>query len=164
MPSDITIRPATPDDLPTIAQLAYRIWPVCYGPIIPMEQVQAVLEAIYTPQALLNEMQEEGHQFWLAEKGEQAVGYCSAYQEENTAWLKKLYVLPELQGAGIGRQFIAMVEKTFAHCHTMRLLVNSDNTDAQHFYERYGFVVEAEVPVLMGPFAFTDIKMQKPLR
>ncbi len=43
----------------------------------------------------------------------------------------------------------------------MALFVNRDNRPAIDYYLRSGFQVEAEVPVQMGPYAFTDFIMQR---
>ena len=51
----------------------------------------------------------------------------------------------------------------FAPQRALSLNVNTGNARAIEFYKRYGFAVEKEVPVRMGPFDFTDYVMTKVL-
>ena len=44
-----------------------------------------------------------GHVFWIARHGHTDAGFISAYKEGDTTWIKKLYILPEKQGLGIGK-------------------------------------------------------------
>ncbi len=152
------------DELEIVRELALIIWPKCYRNIIGPDRVDAMLAALYSIEALEREMVEQGHVFWVARYGPLDVGYASAYVENRRLWLKKLYVRDDHRGLGLGKRLIEAAMTHFAGpepANDMALFVNRDNTPAISYYLRSGFQVEAEVPVQMGPYAFTDFIMQK---
>lgn len=159
----LEIRPLVLADMPLVRALARRIWPVAYAGILTPEQIENLLTRIYEVENLQKEWA-EGHRFWAACDDGLAVGYASGYREDAAVWLKKLYVLPECQGRGVGRALMQTVIEAFAPAEEIRLLVNSGNHAAQAFYTRCGFSCAAEVPVQMGDFQFTDFVYVKPIR
>jgi len=151
------------DELEIVRELALVIWPKCYRNIIGPDRVDAMLAVLYATEALEREMLEQDHVFWVVRYGDTDVGYASAYRADERLWLKKLYVRDDHRGLGLGK---ALIEAALAHFQSqaiqdMALYVNRDNTPAINYYLRSGFQVEAEVPVTMGPYDFTDIVMQK---
>lgn len=156
------IRALSAADIPLVTALAYRIWPVAYGAILSPEQIANILARIYTPDNLLAEM-EAGHRFWAAYDGDTALGFASGYRDGDAVWVKKLYVLPDMQGKGIGRAFVETIRDAFGPARELRLLVNDQNSAAQAAYERFGFRRAATIPVRMGDFAFTDYLYVKAL-
>jgi diamine N-acetyltransferase len=149
------IRPLAEPDLPLVAELAYRVWPHAYAGVLSAEQIANILGSIYTPANLTAEMA-AGHRFWGAFDAAAALGFASGYRDGDVVWLKKLYVLPEAQGRGVGRALLETVAGAFGRAAQMRLFVNSGNTAAQDFYRRRGFVLAETRPVQMGDYAFTD--------
>ncbi len=151
----IHISPLIVEHIPAIAALAYRIWPSAYADILTQEQIDNLLAAIYNSANLQDEM-EKGHRFWGAYAADAMIGFASAYPQGDIIWLRKLYVLPEHQGQGIGKQLMAEAIGAFADARELRLMVNENNIAAQQFYERTGFQKMSQVPVKMGDFEFVD--------
>jgi diamine N-acetyltransferase len=149
------------DDFPLIAQLAHRIWPVCYTGVLTPEQIQNILGHLYTPSSLAQQAA-EGQVFWLL-NDPQTVGFAATLVEGDVVWLKKLYVLTESQGAGIGRWVVERLSEQYKEAQEMRLYVNLRNAPARAFYERVGFEKVAEVPVRMGDYDFADAVYVKTL-
>jgi len=156
------IRPLTAAEMPLVAELAQRIWPIAYSTILTPAQIGNILARIYSAANLTIEMA-NGHRFWAAYDGEVALGFVSGYRDGTAIWIKKLYVLPEAQGGGIGRALIDVVIDAFGPASDARLLVNNGNVAAQAAYERLGFACAATVPVTMGDYDFTDYLYIKPL-
>ena len=150
------------DELEIVRELALIIWPKCYRNIIGPDRVDAMLAVLYSTDALEKEMLDHGHVFWIARYGDLDVGYASAFTDGDRLWLKKLYVRDDHRGLGLGK---ALIDAALAHftAQEMALYVNKDNAPAIAYYLRSGFNVEAEVPVQMGPYGFTDYVMQKAL-
>ena len=151
------------DELEIVRELALIIWPKCYRNIIGPDRVDAMLAVLYSNESLEAEMLEHGHVFWIVRYGDLDVGYASAYKDGERLWLKKLYVRDDHRGLGLGKALIETALEYFTHDtpQEMALFVNKDNAPAIDYYLRSGFSVEAEVPVQMGPYGFTDYVMQK---
>ncbi len=163
--SKVTVRPAGTSDIAIIISLAKTIWPKAFDGIIPHEQIGPMVESIYHPEALRDEMDTQGHRFWLAyDDDAQPIAYASAYQQDQALWIKKLYVLPSMQGRGVGKALIQAAQEYFPAAHSLALYVHRDNEAAIAFYTRLGMRVIGEAPVQMGPYRFIDYVMQKPLR
>lgn len=155
MDSTVHIRPLATGEMDVVIDLSQRIWPQAYAGILTAAQIGNLLARIYSPENLAQEIA-DGHCFWLAEVRDEPLGYASGYREGRTIWLKKLYVLPQCQGQGVGRALMNAVIAAFLPADEVRLFVNNGNLAAQRFYERCGFVRAAEVAVRMGDFDFTD--------
>ena len=149
----ISIRPAEPEDINTIGFLAQQIWPIAYDGIVPADQLQYMLNLIYSPSALRRQMVDERHQFLLVEQGEEAIGFASwgATQDPGIFKLHKLYVLPGQQGKGLGRSMLQFIFGAIGPegATLLRLNVNRFNK-ARQFYEKLGFRVVGEEDVDIG--------------
>ena len=149
------IRPLTTDDLPLIIDIAHRTWPVSYAGVLTPEQITNMLANIYSLPNLAREMA-QGHRFWAAYAADEPIGFVSAYREENIIWLRKLYILPDRQGQGIGKALMQTALTALGPADYHRLLVNRDNIAAQSFYKRLGFSLLSETHARMGDFDFID--------
>lgn len=146
-------------ELEIVRELALIIWPKCYRNIIGPDRVDAMLAVLYATDTLEAEMK-QGHVFWIVRVGDLDVGYASAYLYGERLWLRKLYVRDDFRGYGLGK---ALIDTAVGHfnARSLALNVNKDNAPAIAYYLRSGFEIEAEVPVQMGPYAFTDYVMCK---
>jgi ribosomal protein S18 acetylase RimI-like enzyme len=155
------IRRIGPEELEIVRQLALIIWPKCYRNIIGPDRVDSMLAVLYATEALETEMR-GGHVFWVARVGDLDVGYASAWLDGERLWLKKLYVRDDFRGHGLGK---ALIDTALGHfpARELALNVNKDNAPAIAYYLRSGFTQEAETPVRMGPYEFTDYVMRKAL-
>ncbi len=161
-PSAVTVTPAAPQEMNIVADLAHRIWPICFAHFLSREQIDNMLMRIYNPESLAKQLA-DGHRFWLASADSLPVGFASAYRDGDAIWLKKLYVLPNQQKGGIGKALMEAAIAGFQPAQTCRLLVNPKNVSAQDFYLRQGFRKTGELPVKMGDFDFIDFIFTKSL-
>ena len=142
MSSTLHIRAADVNDIATIRAIATFTWPVAYGSYISKEQLDYMLNLMYSDDSLLDQMN-KGHQFYIAEQDSIPIGFASVSKEEdNSCKLNKLYVLPSAQKTGAGK---ALLQKTinYATSHSSSCLflqVNKQN-NAQEFYRKHGFRV-----------------------
>jgi ribosomal protein S18 acetylase RimI-like enzyme len=160
---DVDIEPIGPSELGRVATLARVIWPECFAGILPADRIGPMVEDIYAPATLEADIAERGHRYWIARVDGTDAGYGSAYREADRLWIKKLYLRAEHRGLGLGKRLIAAAIAAFPGSRTLGLYVNDANTPAIGFYKAQGFAVERHVPVLMGPFAFTDYVMARSL-
>jgi ribosomal protein S18 acetylase RimI-like enzyme len=80
--------------------------------------------------------------------------------------LHKLYLLPELQGRGLGSRLLQHCEQEVraAGAHRLILSVNKRNAKAIAVYQRNGFVIaESVVTDIGGGFVMDDFIMAKEL-
>jgi GNAT superfamily N-acetyltransferase len=165
MPSPpLQITHATTRDIPTIRALAHATWPATFGAILSPEQIEYMLEWMYSVDALREQMETQGHVFLLAMANAQPAGYASyelGYQGTTATKLHKIYIHPAMQGHGIGRALIAAVRDA-AMRHGQReitLNVNRYNRAIQ-FYEGQGFTVTGAEDLDIGHgFYMNDVIM-----
>ena len=157
-----TILPLMKADLPRVTAIARVTWPVAFHGLIPEAEIPKIVGTIYA-QAQLEADMDNGHAFWIAQANVKDMAFCAAYREDDTIWLKKLYVLPEAQGLGLGTILTDTAIAYFAPAKEMSLFVKNDNVKAIGFYQRAGFTIAREVPVTMGHMHFSDYVMTRPL-
>lgn len=161
-PPPLSIVPATGADIAIVRDLAHRIWPVAYDGVLTRGQIDNMLLLIYSQENLAEEMR-QGHVFWLAHRDGAPVGFASAYREESSIWIKKLYVEPRLHGQGIGQALLREAIRALSPAADVKLLVNPNNISAQRFYEHVGFILWGKKSVKMGDHHFTDLIYMRPL-
>ena len=152
-----SIRKATKKDIPLIRELTFQVWPQTYLQIQTQEQVDYMLNMMYSVPSLENQMT-DGCQFIIAYDDKEPVGFASYQDLKNGVYkLHKLYVLLSQQGKGTGRYIIDYVckEIKLRGANALRLGVNRFNK-AKDFYEKLGFVVIDEQKAAIGNGFFMD--------
>lgn len=165
MNDELIIRTADVDDLATIGYLAQQIWPGTYQDILPPGQLQYMMDLIYSPDSLQQQMSRHKHHFLLVELDGEPVGFASysALKEPGVFKLHKLYVHPKTQGKGIGKTIIDFIVDQLPRPEAtiLRLNVNRYNK-ARQFYEKMGFIVTKEEDIDIGNNYFmNDYVMEK---
>lgn len=164
----ITFHEGNIKDIPLIRELTFKIWPVTYGPILSREQIDYMLEMMYSPASLEQQMLEQGHRFVIAYESSQPAGFASFSRKDtdNAAYkLHKIYVLPGFQGKGVGKKLIDHIIQSIlpVGAKTLELNVNRHNT-AKTFYEKQGFEIVRTEDIAIGKGYFmNDYVMEKKL-
>lgn len=151
-------------DIPIIREIAMAAWPVAYSPILTVAQIEYMLGTWYSPAELENQMQGTT-KFLLAYQGDRAIAFSGFGPYENYYKLFKLYVRPDIQKSGAGKQLLQEVEKLSKAAGAKRLILNVHrNNPAQHFYKKHGFRIYETIDIPFGPgFVLNDYLMEKPL-
>lgn len=151
------IRKATKDDCPQIRQLAEQIFPATYKEIISQEQIDFMMDWMYSI-SNLNKQMDDGHIYFLAYRETAPVGYVSVEQQNKDLFhLQKIYVLGSEQGTGCGKFLFTEAVKYIKTVHpapcTMELNVNRENR-AIRFYEHMGMhkARQGDFPIGNGYF------------
>jgi diamine N-acetyltransferase len=148
-----TVKNADLNDITLIRDLTYQVWPQTYASIISQEQIEYMLELMYSKES-----------FIIVYENNTPVGFAS-YQETAPALFKlnKLYVLPSQQGKGTGKllvEYIITAAKK-RNGEALQLQVNRRNK-AKFFYEKLGFVVIKEFDFDIGNgYVMDDYVMEK---
>ncbi len=158
------IRPAVEADIPLLRDLAQRIWRECYPGIITDEQIEFMLGWMYSEEEIRRQLA-AGIPWEIAEIEGTPAGYLSWQREDDgRVKISKLYVLPQHQRRGFGRQ---MVEHIAAHAcalgaHATWLQVNKRNGRAIAAYLKAGFHIEKEAVFdIGGGFVMDDYLMAR---
>lgn len=157
---------ATQNQLPIIKDLAYTIWPDAYGEILSNEQLNYMLELIYNIDSLQQQL-ENKHVFLLVEDENQFIGFASYelnYENSNKTKIQKIYILPTIQGNGIGRKVIDYIKDTAIKNKNLSLVLNVNRFNkAKDFYIKYGFQVVKEIKIDIGnDYIMDDYIMELP--
>ena len=72
-----TIRKATSADCGLIHKLAWQIFPETYKEILSKEQIEYMMEWMYSLESIRQQMEEEGHVYLIACEECEAAGYVS---------------------------------------------------------------------------------------
>lgn len=158
-------RAVTPADLETVRRLADRIWHACYPGIISPGQIGYMLGWMYAPHKLAGELA-RGVTYELVELAGKPVGYLAHELQDGgtTLHLNKLYLLPELQGQGLGQRMLRRVFATArqAGAAQVELRVNRANVRAVRAYERAGFQITATACLDIGAdYVMDDYVMRR---
>ncbi len=151
------IRIATLQDRALIRSISEHTWPSTYGHIISQEQIDFMLDWMYSD-ASLEEQFNKGHQFYIANLNGTDIGFCSVSADENNTYkLNKLYVLPTAHGTGSGKALLlkAIEVAKAEDASSIYLQVNKHN-NAYSFYLKNGFIKETEFKFDIGNGFFMD--------
>lgn len=167
MNSAIQIKEAGTEDIPAIIEIAMATWWHTYEPLIGKEQVDYMFGQIYTPESLERQLNFWKHKFLLMTEGEHNIAYAAfspRAEDDSIVKLHKLYLIPGLQGRGLGKQLIQEVETQIKAegRNIVELNVNRDNK-ALLFYQLMGFVIVKEEDIPIGPYWMNDYLMRKEL-
>lgn len=144
------VREALPSDIPIIHSLARKIWMDHYPSIISMEQIEYMLEKMYSEAALQQQLT-DGHRFFILSDGKTDLGYLSFSQtEEGNYFLHKFYIDTQHHRKGLGHFFFDTVFKPLYNLKTIRLNVNRTNIKAINFYFKKGFTIEEVKDIDIG--------------
>ena len=133
------IKQATTADIPLINKLAWNVFPETYKNILSHEQIEYMMDWMYSIENLHKQMEEEGHIYYIAYEECEAAGYVSIRQEDTDLFhLEKIYVIPYYQKYHLGKQLFQQAIK--------------GNNPALGFYEHMGMkkVREGDFPIGNG--------------
>ncbi len=137
----LSVRKASITDIPLIRELTFAIWPQTYAGLLSQDQIDYMLELIYSEASLKKQMEEEGCTFIIIHDDNAPVAFASYNEVKPQIWkLNKIYVLGSQQGKGTGQFIIRYIVDQIKqrNAKAIQLQVKRDNP-AQHFYKKLGF-------------------------
>jgi GNAT superfamily N-acetyltransferase len=144
---DVVCRPATPADLPAIAEIRIRSWQAAYRGTVPQDYLDRLDPAAELQRRRGRPLDGQ----FVAEHGGRPVGwlYVGPYRADEGEQLPgptcgeigAIYLLPDLVGHGVGRALMAygLGELGRLGLSPVLLWVLAANTHARRFYEKAGF-------------------------
>lgn len=152
-----------PADIDAVSALAARIWHAHYITMVTREQIDYMLEMMYSAASLKTQM-ENGHRFWLAEENGALTGYISAQAKQPGTWhIHKLYVDQDRARSGLGSALLAHAIAELQP-RELTLNVNRRNIKAVNFYFKHGFAIDRTADTDIGSgFLMEDFVMKRTL-
>ncbi len=155
---------ANSEHISIIIDLTKKIWPVAYGEILSKAQLEYMIDKFYNETAL-RELIQKGHVFYLAQDDkDNYVGFVSyeINSEPNKTKIHKIYVLPQTQGTGLGKQFFELVKEKAIENNQKAIFLNVNKyNNAINFYTKLGFVkVKDEVIDIGNGYVMDDYVME----
>lgn len=139
---DLKLIAAVEQDITVISELAKTIWHQHYPAIITHEQIDYMLNKMYSSSSLKEQMQAKQHLFFLVYSQLQPVGFISVHKEKDNDWfLNKFYIDQTLAAKGIGGNAFEELKKIISP-EKIRLTVNRQNFKSINFYFKHGFKIE----------------------
>ena len=142
--SDIIIRRAVREDIPSVSRMLKVSWHDAHDDIMGKEAAARIGEHVYAELNLTFAIS-QGH-FFIAEHEDRIVGMATS-QSEGRAHVSigLLYVDPGYQGIGVGKSLVAAILHCYPSAEAIVLEVLVESERARRFYELLGFVSDGDV-------------------
>lgn len=156
------------DRIHLVNHLAHDIWPHTFKDILKREQINYMLDWMYDL-STLEEQVRIGHLYYAIKDYGRPVGFIGLeanFPDAGHLRIHKLYVLPEIQGKGLGRKLVNhAIDIAFdLDLDVLHLNVNRFNKSVD-FYKHVGFKVVAEEDIEIGKgYLMEDYVMELRLR
>lgn len=173
-----TVRTATGDDAPALADLAAATFALACPPSIGPADQASFLAAHLTAARFAGYVTDPGRRVLVADDDGTLLGYtllvlgepadedaAAAIAVHPTVELSKCYVLPDRHGSGTAARLVAASLDTAhdAGAAGMWLGVNRHNHRAQRFYAKQGFAVVGTKHFRVGDVVEDDYVMERPV-
>jgi len=161
------IRKASLSDYNTIYTIALPAWDATYKNILTPEQMEYMLNLMYSNEAITDQIAVKGHTFLLAEDEGEYLGFASYevnYLSETTK-IHKLYVLPQAHKKGIGKALVTVIQNAAKNNYNDKIVLNvNKHNPAVNFYLKSGFENRGDDVIDIGNgYVMDDYLMMKQL-
>ena len=165
-PERLVIRRARATDLSQVETVARATWPVAYAGIIPDAVQRRLLDRWYSLESLRGALVAQGSGFFVAESGGNVIGFAQLVRRSaESAELTRIYVLPDRQRSGIGRQLLdaALTELAAEGLKHLTVEVERDNGPGRRFYEGAGFAEPRELTRDVQGYVLALVEYRRPI-
>jgi ribosomal protein S18 acetylase RimI-like enzyme len=174
----IDVAAAVEADLPDLADVAARTFPLACPPSVSQENIAAFIEENLSEARFHDYLADPDRAVLAARDGRRIVGYVmlirgvpddsdvqQAVTPRPAVELSKMYVLPDSHGAGVsaGLMTAALQRAAELDAKCVWLGVNQQNQRAQRFYAKHGFTINGTKTFRLGAGVENDYVMVRPL-
>lgn len=134
-------------DIPLIQKIAEKSWRSHYPGIISHEQIEYMLEQMYSKSELKKHFENPNYHYYLIQEDDQFLGFVGFefHLEPETTKLHRIYFLKEAQGKGFGKKALKLVVNETKKIDNKRVILTvNKNNSAKKFYESQGFKIYDE--------------------
>lgn len=148
----------TQDDIPFVQEISKTSWHTTYEGIIPRSIQDKFLQNAYSEDRLIQRLQ--GSPFFVAELNETLVGFAHfSNVKEEQAELFAIYLMPDIQGQGIGTALLQHGIQVLLDATTLIVCVKKDNLKGIHFYNAKGFKILDEFEETFDGHVLKTVRM-----
>ena len=160
----IEFKKATEQHIPLLRKLAEQSWNSAYSKILSKDQIEYMLQQMYSVAEISSHLQNFNYQYYLILNDTLPAGFLGFehHYEENTTKLHRVYLLEEYKGKGVGKLALQFLNEKVKETENSRIIlnVNKDNP-AKKIYESQGFKVYHEEAFDIGNgFVMDDYLME----
>lgn len=170
---EITIRPAVPEDLTLLTQLARETFYEKWMPHNTPEDMATYLAEAFSKERMRAELEDPAYRFWIAWVDGEPAGYaktCSAHEEPQLQGrhgieIERVYLYRRFQRMGLGDRLMQLcLDYAEAEGYEVAWLgVWEQNLPAMAFYKRWGFEVFGAHIFKLGEAEDEDLLLWKTL-
>ncbi len=134
-------------DISIIQDLAEKSWNFAYADILKSEQIDYMLDLMYSTDAIRIHLQNPNFHYYLIKENDEFLGFIGFefHQELGTTKLHRIYFLKEAQGKGLGKKALNFIKEEVKKIGDKRIILAvNKNNQAKSFYESQGFKVYDE--------------------
>lgn len=138
----VFVRTAGARDIPALRALLSEAWHATYDAFYGADVVADLTAKWHSASALRAMIERDRSEYLVADDSKRLCGcaYAAAVGDDaRVVMLHQLYVLPDLQGHGIGGMLLQEIEDSFFESERLRLEVDERNRRAIAFYAAQGF-------------------------
>jgi ribosomal protein S18 acetylase RimI-like enzyme len=172
--ADIIVRYATDDDNILLAKLGARTFNDTFAADNTSENMMSYLAASFSPEKQAAELADPRSVFLIAEADDAVVGFARLKEGHPTVvsmgahpiQLVRMYACKDWIGYGVGATLMraCLKEAEKRTCDTAWISVWENNTRAQIFYRKWGFVEAGTQVFQLGDDRQTDLLMKRAVR
>ncbi len=140
----VTFKKASEEDIPLIRILAEKSWKDAYRNIISLEQVEYMLQKMYSAEEILSQLNNPHYHYFIIEENSVPAGFIGFenHYEDKTTKLHRIYLLKDFKGKGLGKTALQFLKEKVNEASDNRIILNvNKNNEAQKIYESQGFTV-----------------------
>ena len=146
-----------------IKELLRETWHDTYASLLPQSAIETITAQWHAPELLAEQIQNPDIYFALAREDGFVAGLITAGKQGDALVVARLYVRPQYQRRGIGRELLESSYRAFAGLEKVRLTVEAENRKGIAFYEKQGFREIARASEEVAGFPLENVVMERPL-
>jgi ribosomal protein S18 acetylase RimI-like enzyme len=157
------IERAAIQDVPAIKDVLRETWHDTYASLLSQTAIETITSQWHAPELLEQQMQNPAIYFAIARDGGIVAGLITARKQDDAIVVDRLYVRPQCQRRGIGRQLLASSYRAFRGAQRVRLSVEAENRKGVAFYAKQGFRETARNSEEIAGAYLENVVMERPL-
>ena len=150
---NMKLRKATQKDIPLIQEIAEKSWRAHYPSIITQEQIDYMLNMMYSEVELTKHFNNPNYHYYLLgdESSFSGIMGFELHVEPNTTKLHRIYLLEEAKGKGLGKMALDFLKEEIQKHENERIILNVNKQNpSYHFYIAQDFKVYDEIVLEIG--------------